>query len=200
MTASETHRAIHAVWSIESARVIASLARIVRDVGLAEELAQDALVAALEQWPEQGIPNNPAAWLMATAKHRALNLLRRGKMLARKHVELGRYLRNALQPPYLRADSPAQFLEQLTFTRLDALGGSKDLLLVFLQCRRYVTLGTGESLSPLIIRWHQMGVAVGDLDEVTEDPVVAHLQRAYPGPGSLIKLDPRNGILPSVPQ
>ncbi len=90
--ASETHRAIHAVWNIESARVIASLARIVRDVGLAEDLAQDALLAALEQWPEAGIPDNPAAWLMATAKHRALNLLRRGKMLARKHGELGQQL------------------------------------------------------------------------------------------------------------
>ena len=75
---SETHRAIHAVWSIESARVIAALARMVKDVGLAEELAQDALVAALEQWPAEGIPNNPAAWLTATAKHRALNTLRRG--------------------------------------------------------------------------------------------------------------------------
>jgi RNA polymerase sigma factor (sigma-70 family) len=87
--ASETHRAIQAVWHIESARVIASLARIVRNVGLAEELAQDALLAALEQWPDTGIPDNPAAWLMAAAKHRALNQLRRGKMLARKHDEIG---------------------------------------------------------------------------------------------------------------
>ena len=73
------HRAIDAVWRIESARLIAGLARIVRDVGLAEELAQDALVAALEQWPESGVPDNPGAWLMATAKHRAIDLLRRGK-------------------------------------------------------------------------------------------------------------------------
>lgn len=86
---SDAHRAIHAVWSIESAQLIGSLARIVRDVGLAEELAQDALVAALEQWPSSGIPDNPAAWLMATAKHRAINSLRRGKMLERKHSELG---------------------------------------------------------------------------------------------------------------
>ena len=74
---SDTHRAIDAVWRIESARLIAGLARIVRDVGLAEELAQDALVAALEQWPESGVPDNPGAWLMATAKHRAIDLLRR---------------------------------------------------------------------------------------------------------------------------
>ena len=73
--ATDTHRAIDAVWRIESARLIAGLARIVRDVGLAEELAQDALVAALEQWPESGVPDNPGAWLMATAKHRAIDLL-----------------------------------------------------------------------------------------------------------------------------
>jgi RNA polymerase sigma-70 factor (ECF subfamily) len=89
MPAPETHRAIHAVWSIESAKVIAALARIVRDVGLAEEFAQDALVAALEQWPKSGVPQNPGAWLMAAAKHRAINSLRRGKMLERKHQELG---------------------------------------------------------------------------------------------------------------
>jgi RNA polymerase sigma-70 factor, ECF subfamily len=89
VTDPETHSAIRAVWSIESARLIAGLARIVRDVGLAEELAQDALVAALEQWPEAGVPDNPGAWLMATAKHRAINVLRRGKMLERKHEELG---------------------------------------------------------------------------------------------------------------
>ena len=92
MTASDTHRAIDAVWRIESARLIAGLARIVRDVGLAEELAQDALVAALEQWPESGVPDNPGAWLMATAKHRAIDRLRRSKRLERKHEELGREL------------------------------------------------------------------------------------------------------------
>jgi RNA polymerase sigma factor (sigma-70 family) len=92
VTASDTHRAIHAVWSIESARVIAGLTRLVRDIGLAEELAQDALVAALEQWPEQGVPDNPGAWLMTAGKHRAINLLRRGKLLERKHEELGHVL------------------------------------------------------------------------------------------------------------
>ncbi len=92
MTSSATHRAIDAVWRIESARIIAGLTRIVRDVGIAEELAQDALVAALEQWPESGIPDNPGAWLMATAKHRAIDLWRRNKLLERKHQEFGREL------------------------------------------------------------------------------------------------------------
>src|SRR5579862_4936246 len=86
------HRAIEAVWRIESARIIAGLAGLVRDVGLAEELAQDALVAALEQWPAEGVPSNPGAWLMATAKHRAIDLVRRRSLLDRKHSELGREL------------------------------------------------------------------------------------------------------------
>ena len=89
MTATDTHGAIDAVWRIESARLIAGLTRIVRDVGLAEDLAQDALVAALERWPKLGVPDKPGAWLMATAKHRAIDLLRRGKMLDRKHEEVG---------------------------------------------------------------------------------------------------------------
>jgi len=89
VSATETHRAIDAVWRIESARLIAGLARIVRDVGVAEELAQDALVAALEQWPESGVPRNPGAWLMAAAKHRAIDHFRRSKLLDRKHSELG---------------------------------------------------------------------------------------------------------------
>ncbi|MEW6734895.1 MAG: RNA polymerase sigma factor [Acidobacteriota bacterium] len=89
---SETHKTIDAVWRIESARLIAGLARIVRDIGLAEDLAQDALVIALEQWPESGIPNNPGAWLMATAKHRAIDRLRRNILLERKHEELGHEL------------------------------------------------------------------------------------------------------------
>src|SRR5258705_4527970 len=87
-----THRVIDAIWRIESAKIIAGLARIVRDVGLAEELAQDALVAALQQWPKSGVPHNPGAWLAAAAKHRAIDLLRRNKRLERKHEELGREL------------------------------------------------------------------------------------------------------------
>ena len=92
MTSTATHRTIDTVWRMESARIIAGLTRIVGDVGLAEELAQDALVAALQQWPESGIPDNPGAWLMATAKHRAIDLFRRNKLLERKHEELGRDL------------------------------------------------------------------------------------------------------------
>ena len=92
MTATETHRAIDAVWRIESAKLIAGLTRIVRDVGLAEDLAQDALVAALEKWPENGIPDNPGAWLMGTAKHRAIDILRRNQLLERKHDQLGHEL------------------------------------------------------------------------------------------------------------
>jgi RNA polymerase sigma factor (sigma-70 family) len=90
--ARDTHRAIEAVWRIESARLIAGLARVVGDVGLAEELAQDALVAALEQWPHEGIPRNPAAWLMGVAKHRAIDGFRRNERLRRKQEELGRRL------------------------------------------------------------------------------------------------------------
>ncbi len=92
VAATDTHRTIDAVWRIEQAKLIAGLARMVRDVGLAEELAQDALVAALERWPESGVPDNPGAWLMATAKHRAIDRLRRSKLAERKHEELGREL------------------------------------------------------------------------------------------------------------
>jgi RNA polymerase sigma-70 factor (ECF subfamily) len=87
-----THQAIESIWRMESARIIAGLTRIVRDVGLAEELAQDALVSALEQWPNSGVPDNPAAWLTAAAKHRAIDLWRRNKLLERKHEELHREL------------------------------------------------------------------------------------------------------------
>jgi len=90
VTDPETHGAIDAVWRIESPKLIAGLTRIVRDVGLAEDLAQDALVAALEQWPESGVPAKPGAWLMATAKHRAIDRLRRDERLERKHQEIGR--------------------------------------------------------------------------------------------------------------
>ena len=92
MTAHDTHGAIDSVWRIESAKLIAALTRMVHDVGLAEDLAQDALVAALEQWPRSGIPDNPGAWLMATAKHRAIDHWRRNQLLERKHEELGRDL------------------------------------------------------------------------------------------------------------
>lgn len=89
MSASETHRAIDAVWRIESAKLIAGLARVVHDVGIAEDLAQDALLAALEQWPESGVPRNPGAWLMAVAKNRGIDRVRRDRLLERKHGEIG---------------------------------------------------------------------------------------------------------------
>src|ERR671922_1205733 len=92
MTVIDTHRAIDAVWRIESAKLIAGLTRIVGDVGLAEDLAQDALVAALEQWPDSGIPDNPGAWLMATAKRRGIDALRRRVTLERKQELIGREL------------------------------------------------------------------------------------------------------------
>jgi RNA polymerase sigma factor (sigma-70 family) len=92
VTATDTHRAINAVWRIESARLIAGLARMVRDVGLAEELAQDALVAALERWPEMGVPDNPGAWLMTTARNRAIDHFRRRKRFQEKQSEIGREL------------------------------------------------------------------------------------------------------------
>ncbi|HKW33122.1 MAG TPA: RNA polymerase sigma factor [Candidatus Acidoferrum sp.] len=123
MSSTETHRVIDAVWRIESARLIAGLARIVRDVGLAEELAQDALVIALERWPESGIPDNPGAWLMATAKHRAIDLFRRNKLLERKHEELGREFKSQ------------QDLAMTTFDIPEEHEISDDLLrLVFVSC------------------------------------------------------------------
>jgi RNA polymerase sigma factor (sigma-70 family) len=99
VTTSDTHRAIEAVWRIESAKVIAGLTRMTGDVGLAEDLAQDALVAALERWPESGVPDNPGAWLMTTAKHRAIDTFRRGKLLDRKQDELGHELLARQQSP-----------------------------------------------------------------------------------------------------
>ncbi|CAN5831088.1 RNA polymerase sigma factor [soil metagenome] len=120
--ASEAHRAIDAVWRIESARLIAGLARITRDVGTAEELAQDALVTALEKWPESGIPENPGAWLMTTAKNRAIDRFRRDKRIDRKHEELGHELADKEQQ---RADFEA---------KLDDEVGDDLLRLVFTSC------------------------------------------------------------------
>ena len=105
MTTADAHRAIDAVWRIESARLIASLTRMVGDIGTAEDLAQDALVAALERWPASGIPDNPGAWLMAAAKHRAIDMWRRHKLLDRKHEELGYELDTARSDPALALDA-----------------------------------------------------------------------------------------------
>src|SRR5437868_11710169 len=106
MSSEDIHRAIDAVWRIESARLIAGLARIVRGVGVAEELAQDALVTALEKWTASGIPDNPGAWLMATAKHRAIDHFRRNKLLERKHEELGRELKSQQDSAMANFDIP----------------------------------------------------------------------------------------------
>ncbi|GAA4920378.1 RNA polymerase sigma factor (sigma-70 family) [Nonomuraea thailandensis] len=114
MTASDTHRAIEAVWRIEAARLIAGLAGLVRDVGLAEELAQDALVAALEQWPESGVPRNPGAWLMTVSKRRAIDLIRRNERLQRNLVELGHRL--DLEEELPEVDEIEDDLLRLVFT------------------------------------------------------------------------------------
>jgi RNA polymerase sigma factor (sigma-70 family) len=124
---SATHRAIEAVWRIECAKIVAGVARLVRDVGLAEELAQDALVAALEHWPGAGVPDNPGAWLMASAKNRALDHLRRAKLLASKHEQIGHELQaqEALIVP--------DFVDALDAARADEIGD--DLLrLIFTAC------------------------------------------------------------------
>src|SRR5260370_35365186 len=99
MSAADSHRTIDAVWRMEAARVIAGLTRIVRDVGLAEDLAQEALVVALERWPKSGIPPNPGAWLMTTAKHRAMDHFRAAQRSGRKHQELSRELQELEQTP-----------------------------------------------------------------------------------------------------
>jgi RNA polymerase sigma-70 factor (ECF subfamily) len=121
VTAPDVHRTIEAVWRIESPRLIAGLARMVREVGVAEDLAQDALVAALERWPDSGIPDRPGAWLMATAKRKAIDALRRNRMLERKHDELGRELeaQQSLAEPDLDAaidDDVGDDLLRLMFT------------------------------------------------------------------------------------
>jgi RNA polymerase sigma-70 factor (ECF subfamily) len=127
VTATDTHRAIDAVWRIESPRLIAGLARIVRDVGLAEDLAQDALVAALQQWPRSGIPEKPGAWLMATAKRRAIDHFRRNTVLERKHEELGREL-----------EKKERTVPDLT-AALDDNFGDDLLRLVFVSCHPVLT-------------------------------------------------------------
>src|SRR5437867_4435347 len=128
MTRRTAADAIDAVWRIESARLIAGLAHIVGDIGVAEDLAQDALVAALEQWPVSGVPDNPGAWLMATAKHRAIDHLRRGKMQDRKHGHLGRELdERQMSPESALADA------------IDDQVGDDLLSLIFTACHPVLT-------------------------------------------------------------
>ena len=123
VTTTDTHRAIDGVWRIESARIIAGLTRIVHDVGLAEEFAQDALVAALQQWPESGVPDNPGAWLMATAKHRAIDHFRRNALLERKHQEIVREL-----------ESKQEMAVEDLHTAIDDEVGDDLLRLIFISC------------------------------------------------------------------
>src|SRR5260370_13221834 len=135
MTLSDRHRAIDAVWRIESASIIAGLTRIVRDVGVAEELAKDARAAALEQWPESGIPENPGAWLMGTAKHRAIDFLRRGTLIDRKHEVIGREMaEREMQVPDLAA-------------AMDDTIGDDLLRLVFIACHPVLSTEARVSLT-----------------------------------------------------
>jgi RNA polymerase sigma factor (sigma-70 family) len=139
VTATETERAIDAVWRIESPKIIAGLARVVRDVGVAEELAQDALVAALVQWPASGIPTNPGAWLMAAAKNRAVDRFRRLKLVERKHAELGRAIE-------AEREGAAPDLEAAIDSAADDLGD--DLLrLVFIACHPVLSMESRVALT-----------------------------------------------------
>ncbi len=123
MSPADTHAAINAIYRIESAKLIAGLTRMVRDVGVAEELAQDALVTALERWPGSGVPDNPGAWLMATAKHRAIDRLRRGRLSEQKHDEIGQEMES-------RQQTAMPDLE----TAIDEDMGDDVLRLVFISC------------------------------------------------------------------
>ncbi|HEX6060282.1 MAG TPA: sigma-70 family RNA polymerase sigma factor [Gemmatimonadaceae bacterium] len=138
MTATDIHRTIEAVWRIESARIVAALGRIVGDVGVAEDLAHDALVAALERWPATGVPDNPGAWLTATAKHRAIDHLRRGRLVERKHEALGHELE-------ARQTSPEPALAEA----LDDDVGDDLLRLIFVCCHPVLT---GEARVALTLR------------------------------------------------
>jgi len=165
VTVTETHRAIEAVWRIESARLIAALTRIVHDIGIAEELAQDALVAALEQWPESGIPQNPGAWLMGTAKHRAIDFLRRGTMVERKHENLGRELaEREMHVPDLAAS-------------MDNTIGDDLLRLVFIACHPVLSTEARVALTLRLLG----GLTTGEIARaylVTEPAIAQRLVRA----------------------
>jgi RNA polymerase sigma factor (sigma-70 family) len=140
VTATDTHLAIDAVWRIESPKIIAALTRMVRDIGIAEDLAQDALVAALEQWPKTGIPDNPGAWLMAAAKNRAIDYFRRAQLLDRKHEELGR-----------EAQAGEIFASRLQMETLDAAFddyiGDDLLRLLFIACHPFLSMEARAALT-----------------------------------------------------
>ena len=160
MSTSPTHRAIDAVWRIESARVIAGLARMLRDLDLAEELAQDALVAALETWPRDGVPDNPGAWLMTTAKRRAIDRLRRLQLLDRKHEELARELEDVQEERRARDE--------------DALDHDIDddlLRLVFVSCHPVLSMDARVALTLRLL----CGLATDEIARafLTSEPTVA---------------------------
>jgi RNA polymerase sigma factor (sigma-70 family) len=136
VTATETHRAIDAVWRIESAKVIAALTRMVGDVGLAEDLAQDALVSALEKWPESGVPQNPGAWLTSAAKNRAIDHMRRGKLLERKHDLLGHELEAQQEMAVPNLDAA-----------LDDNVGDDLLRLIFISCHPVLAMDSRVALT-----------------------------------------------------
>src|SRR5271167_1397219 len=166
MAATDTHSIIDAVWRIESARLIAGLARIVRDVGVAEELAQDALVVALERWPESGVPDNPGAWLMATARHRAIDLLRRSARLERKHEELARELE-------LQGDSVEAELER----SIEDEVGDDLLCLMFMCCHPVLSAQARVALSLRMLG----GLTTGEIARaflVSESTVAQRIVRA----------------------
>ena len=140
MSAADHHRAIEAVWRIESARVIAGLTRLTRDVGLAEDLAQEALLAALEQWPQSGVPENPGAWLTATAKRRAIDTIRRDKMRERKHEEIARELDGAV-------NGTAWVIEVATGDDL----GDELLGLIFTACHPVLSADTRAALTLRVV-------------------------------------------------
>jgi RNA polymerase sigma factor (sigma-70 family) len=166
VSATREHRAIEAVWRIESAALIAGLAWIVRDIGVAEDLAQDALVVALERWPESGVPENPGAWLMATAKHRAIDLLRRGTRLERKHEELARELE-------LRGDAMEAELERSVEEEI----GDDLLCLMFMCCHPVLSAQARVALTLRLLG----GLTTGEIARaflVSESTVAQRIVRA----------------------
>lgn len=166
MTRTETHQAISAVWRIEQAKLVASLARMLRDINQAEELAQDALVAALERWPETGIPDNPGAWLMATAKRRAIDRIRHRKLADEKHAEIG-YISD------LDQDSVVDALE----ARLDDDIGDDLLKLVFTACHPILSAEARVALTLRLIG----GLSTGEIARaffVPEPTVAQRIVRA----------------------
>lgn len=182
---ADTHRAIEAVWRIESPRLIAGLARMVRDVGLAEDLAQDALVSALERWPRDGVPDNPGAWLMTTAKHRAIDRLRRRKLLRDKHA----LLLNELEGESLSGSDPEQAAD-------DDIGD--DLLrLVFTACHPVLSTQARVALTLRLLG----GLSTDEIARAFLVPEATIAQRIVRAKRSLAKAAvpfevPRKGELP----